>query len=216
MTQQQNVPSHGAGPLVQMRGIVKKFGLTTVLDGIDLDVHEGEVVCLIGPSGAGKSTLLRCINGLERISDGTGRIRVSAGQAHYASQPPAPPAPHNLILCIEDNGKGIAPEFHELIFDKFYQAKHQTMRKPEGSGLGLAISRDLARGMGGDLRARSVDGEGSTFTVTLRRVADADGPAGDRRTHEERRADEARRSGSDRRDSHDPPGPTPAHDATAV
>lgn len=56
--------------LVQMRGIEKRFGAATVLDGIDLDVHEGEVVCLIGPSGAGKSTLLRCINGLERISEG--------------------------------------------------------------------------------------------------------------------------------------------------
>ena len=72
MTQAQGAPgTHGAGPLVQMRGIVKKFGSTTVLDGVDLVVREGEVVCLIGPSGAGKSTLLRCINGLERISGGS-------------------------------------------------------------------------------------------------------------------------------------------------
>src|SRR5690606_28034715 len=55
-------------PMVQMRDIVKRFGSTTVLDGIDLDVAEGEVVTLIGPSGAGKSTLLRCVNGLERIT----------------------------------------------------------------------------------------------------------------------------------------------------
>jgi ABC-type polar amino acid transport system ATPase subunit len=64
-----------------MRGIVKKFGSTTVLDGIDLDVREGEVVCLIGPSGAGKSTLLRCINGLERISGGT--IEVGGDRLSY-------------------------------------------------------------------------------------------------------------------------------------
>ena len=57
--------------MVRMRDITKKFGTTTVLDGVDLDVHEGEVVTLIGPSGAGKSTLLRCVNGLERISSGT-------------------------------------------------------------------------------------------------------------------------------------------------
>ncbi|WP_130014322.1 amino acid ABC transporter ATP-binding protein [Serinicoccus sediminis] len=58
-------------PLVRMSGIVKRFGSTTVLDGIDLDVARGEVVTLIGPSGAGKSTLLRCINGLERIDEGS-------------------------------------------------------------------------------------------------------------------------------------------------
>ncbi|ANS80349.1 Glutamine transport ATP-binding protein GlnQ [Serinicoccus hydrothermalis] len=58
-------------PVVRMRGIVKRFGDTAVLDGIDLDVARGEVVTLIGPSGAGKSTLLRCINGLERVSEGS-------------------------------------------------------------------------------------------------------------------------------------------------
>jgi ABC-type polar amino acid transport system ATPase subunit len=58
-------------PLVRMRGIVKRYGDNVVLDGVDLDVHRGEVVVLIGPSGAGKSTLLRCINGLERIQAGT-------------------------------------------------------------------------------------------------------------------------------------------------
>jgi signal transduction histidine kinase len=44
-------------------------------------------------------------------------------------------------------------------------------RPAEGAGLGLAISRDLARGMGGDLRVRSEEGVGSTFTLTLRRAA---------------------------------------------
>jgi len=62
---------HENEPLVEMRGIVKRFGDTVVLDGVDLVVHRGEVVVLIGPSGAGKSTLLRCINGLERIQEGT-------------------------------------------------------------------------------------------------------------------------------------------------
>ena len=57
--------------LVEMRGVVKKFGLNTVLDGIDLDVDEHQVVCLIGASGSGKSTLLRCVNGLEPINAGT-------------------------------------------------------------------------------------------------------------------------------------------------
>ena len=55
---------------VELRGIVKRFGANTVLDGIDLDVEEHDVVCLIGASGSGKSTLLRCINLLEPVQEG--------------------------------------------------------------------------------------------------------------------------------------------------
>jgi polar amino acid transport system ATP-binding protein len=57
--------------LVELRAVVKRFGLNTVLDGVDLDVDVHEVVCLIGASGSGKSTLLRCINGLEPMQSGT-------------------------------------------------------------------------------------------------------------------------------------------------
>ncbi len=51
-------------------GLVKRYGDHTVLRGVDLDVAQGEVVCVIGPSGSGKSTLLRCINLLERPTEG--------------------------------------------------------------------------------------------------------------------------------------------------
>ena len=57
-------------PIVEIRSLTKRFGTTTVLDGVDLDVAEGEVVAIIGRSGSGKSTLLRCINGLETIDGG--------------------------------------------------------------------------------------------------------------------------------------------------
>ncbi len=76
--------SENNDPIVKMRGIVKRFGTTTVLDGIDLDVAEGEVVTLIGPSGAGKSTLLRCVNGLERINGGT--IEVAGEELSYTQK----------------------------------------------------------------------------------------------------------------------------------
>jgi ABC-type polar amino acid transport system ATPase subunit len=50
---------------IRTEGLVKRYGDHTVLDGIDLTVESGQVVCVIGPSGSGKSTLLRCINLLE-------------------------------------------------------------------------------------------------------------------------------------------------------
>ncbi len=55
---------------LSLRGIIKSFGDTAVLRGIDLDVAPGEVITLIGASGSGKSTLLRCANLLEPIDDG--------------------------------------------------------------------------------------------------------------------------------------------------
>lgn len=55
---------------VKVKGLKKSFGKLEVLKGIDLEVKEGEVVCLIGPSGSGKSTFLRCLNRLEEITGG--------------------------------------------------------------------------------------------------------------------------------------------------
>jgi polar amino acid transport system ATP-binding protein len=56
--------------MIAIRGVRKSFGSNLVLDGISLDVRQGEVVCVIGPSGSGKSTLLRCVNGLESYDAG--------------------------------------------------------------------------------------------------------------------------------------------------
>ncbi|GHG03431.1 MULTISPECIES: amino acid ABC transporter ATP-binding protein [Amycolatopsis] len=56
--------------MVDVRGVHKSFGALTVLDGVDLQVRQGEVTVLLGPSGSGKSTLLRLINHLERADRG--------------------------------------------------------------------------------------------------------------------------------------------------
>jgi polar amino acid transport system ATP-binding protein len=57
-------------PVLQLREVRKQFGSNVVLEGISLDVHQGDVFALIGASGSGKSTLLRCINLLEQLDDG--------------------------------------------------------------------------------------------------------------------------------------------------
>ncbi|MBK3866586.1 ATP-binding cassette domain-containing protein [Pseudomonas stutzeri] len=56
--------------LMTVRGLRKRFGDTEVIQGVDLDISEGEVVVVIGPSGSGKSTLIRCLNNLEPATAG--------------------------------------------------------------------------------------------------------------------------------------------------
>ena len=62
MTDKNNIKVH-------VQNLRKDFGKNTVLKDISVDIHEGEVVCVIGPSGSGKSTFLRCLN---RLEDATG------------------------------------------------------------------------------------------------------------------------------------------------
>ncbi|AYV48358.1 polar amino acid ABC transporter ATP-binding protein [Caulobacter flavus] len=65
---------------IEARGLSKRFGDASVLNGVDLTVAPGEVVAVIGPSGSGKSTLLRCLAGLEALNGGSLSIAgVAAG-----------------------------------------------------------------------------------------------------------------------------------------
>lgn len=57
--------------IIEVKNLRKSFGANEVLKSIDLEVDKGEVICIIGPSGSGKSTFLRCLNGLEKINDGS-------------------------------------------------------------------------------------------------------------------------------------------------
>jgi polar amino acid transport system ATP-binding protein len=62
-------------PMLNYDNVWKRFGDFTALAGVSMQVHRGQVVCLIGPSGSGKSTLLRCTNGLELLDDGEIRLQ---------------------------------------------------------------------------------------------------------------------------------------------
>ena len=73
-------------------------------------------------------------------------------------------------VSVSDTGVGIPADKLAVIFEPFVQVDSRLIRPQEGVGLGLAISRDLARGMGGELTAESVEGVGSRFTLTLPRA----------------------------------------------
>jgi signal transduction histidine kinase len=78
-------------------------------------------------------------------------------------------------ISVTDTGRGIPADQEERIFEPFVQVDARYTRAHEGVGLGLAISRDLARGMGGDLRVESTPGVGSTFILTVPRASSGSG-----------------------------------------
>ena len=71
------------------------------------------------------------------------------------------------FIRVRDTGVGIPRGKQAAVFEPFVQVDVTPSRRTEGAGLGLAISRDLSRGMGGELRVRSIEGEGASFTITL-------------------------------------------------
>ncbi len=105
--------------------------------------------------------LINLLSNASKFTPLGGRIRIDA----FA----APDGEDRVYLRVRDTGVGIARERQEHVFEPFVQVDASLTRRAEGTGLGLAISRDLARGMGGDLRARGGEGEGSSFTLVLPR-----------------------------------------------
>ena len=106
--------------------------------------------------------LLNLLSNAIKFTAPGGRIAIEAAS-------PAADA-ESVCMCVSDTGVGIPREKHDVIFEPFVQVNVGPTRTTDGAGLGLAISRDLARGMRGELRVESVEGDGSTFLLALPRA----------------------------------------------
>ena len=88
-------------------------------------------------------------------------------------------SPASALISVVDSGPGIPAEQCASIFEPFVQLERSFAGEREGVGLGLSISRELARGMDGDIVVDSVVGRGSTFTFSVPRLRNPDVPADD-------------------------------------
>ena len=104
--------------LLSLRGVERRFGTTTVLHGVDLEVAEREVVCLIGASGSGKSTLLRCVNFLEPYD--AGDVRLAGELVGWREGLPRRRAPAAALRALR---RGIG-----MVFQQFNLWPHMTAR----------------------------------------------------------------------------------------
>ena len=97
---------------VEIKGLVKTFGKTEVLHGIDLAVEDGEFVVFVGPSGCGKSTTLRLLAGLDEVT--SGEILIGG----------------NVVNNLEPKERNIA-----MVFQNYAIYPHMSVRKNIGFGL---------------------------------------------------------------------------------
>ncbi|HXE84399.1 MAG TPA: ATP-binding protein [Gemmatimonadales bacterium] len=122
--------------------------------------------------------LLNLLSNAVKFTNAGGHVAIDAPERRAARADDAAsdrdPQPM-VFLRVTDTGTGVPREKQAVIFQPFVQLERNLKRPAEGTGLGLSISRDLAHGMGGDLRVRSVEGHGARFTLALPRASD---PAG--------------------------------------
>ncbi|MFF8839624.1 amino acid ABC transporter ATP-binding protein [Streptomyces sp. NPDC015130] len=128
-------------PMVKAEGVHKSYGAAHILRGIDLEVQNGEVFCLVGPSGSGKSTFLRCINHLERI-DG-GRLSVDGELVGYKEK-------NGKLYELKDSEVAVQRRDIGMVFQRFNLFPHMTalanvMEAPiQVKGDSKAVARERA------------------------------------------------------------------------
>ena len=104
-----------------------------------------------------QQVVLNLLSNSVKFTDAGGRVELACTSA-----------PNGMMsVRVHDTGRGIPSTQLERVFQPFVQVEAGLTRTQDGVGLGLAISRDLARGMGGDLTVESEEGRGSTFTLTV-------------------------------------------------
>ncbi len=129
--------------------------------GLTYETRIEDCAVVAGDVDKVQQILLNVLSNAIKFTPSGGRIRVDVPRRDGISDA--------LFLRVADNGPGIPREKQDAIFEPFVQIDRALSRPTEGAGLGLAISRDLARGMGGDLRVRSSVGDGAAFTLRMPR-----------------------------------------------
>jgi signal transduction histidine kinase len=159
------------------------FGPVTQEKGISLQVQVRPAEPGLGFVRGDRDRLIQVLVNLAsnavKFTAEAGTIRIASARvgAEEAVRWGIAPAPGRggYLIAVEDNGIGIAPENHQMVFERFRQVTDLKRGKPQGTGLGLAICREIVERLGGRILLRSAPGKGSQFTVAL---PESEAPAG--------------------------------------
>jgi signal transduction histidine kinase len=103
-----------------------------------------------------KHVFLNLLDNAIKFTDKGGNVYISARMKESMVE-----------VCVEDTGIGISEEFHEKIFDRFYQVDATSTRRFGGTGMGLAVAKEIINTHGGIIWVQSREGKGSKFCFTL-------------------------------------------------
>ncbi len=117
---------------------------------------------VVGDAARVRQILLNLIGNAVKFTE-RGQIRLSAHRAGPTANGQAGP----VVMRVSDSGIGIAPQDLASIFDPFHQVDNSLGRRFGGTGLGLTISREISRAMHGEITCSSVQGQGSSFELTV-------------------------------------------------
>ncbi|HPM22349.1 MAG TPA: ATP-binding protein [Phycisphaerae bacterium] len=123
---------------------------------LELEVPEG-LPALQTDAGKLRQILFNLMSNAIKFSPEGGRVWLRAARADET----------HVRLEVADTGPGIAPEHHQVIFEKFRQIDQSATRAHHGTGLGLAIAKELTGMLGGEIGVESEPGHGATFWVVL-------------------------------------------------
>jgi fructose transport system ATP-binding protein len=150
------VPTTGSAPVLEARGLVKRYGRVTALDHSDFDLYPGEILGVIGDNGAGKSTLIKVLSGA--VTPDQGDIRLGGQPVHFRSPldarrvgietvyqnlalAPSLSIADNLFLGREIRCKGILG----AVFRRVDRAEMQRRARAELDALGLMTVQNIAQ-----------------------------------------------------------------------
>jgi signal transduction histidine kinase len=159
-----------AGKMEQLRGEKKEVALNEIITKVtellrtradekglkfEVDIVE-EPLVLVGIEDGLERVFMNLVSNAVKYTPTGGSVTVRAWSED-----------NQIKVEVSDTGIGIPKEALPRIFDEFYRAKNAKAIEMEGTGLGLSIARDVVEQHGGQISVESVEGEGSTFSVTL-------------------------------------------------
>ena len=154
------VPLEMAGVLATIAPLIEPMAMSRGV-AYEYQAPKGEVI-MLGDRDKAVQVVLNLLTNAVKFTPAGGKVLLSTSATDDCA-----------LVIVSDTGPGIPPEQQASIFEPFVQLERSFTPEREGVGLGLSISRELARGMGGDITVTSTPGQGSVFTFSLPREPSA-------------------------------------------